>query len=127
MFMWISSKKSCQTKTPRPNPGRLEAPKNELVFIDIPLTIHALSDSHVLVSSMPQIELVGDDKANFILFRTPMKSQLMAYLVEQHVLIRDQSKQLNLENCLRITVGDSAQNQKLMNLISTFYTIQETA
>lgn len=79
------------------------------------------------LQAMPQIELVGDDKANFILFRTQLKNQLMAYLVEQHVLIRDQSKQLNLENCLRITVGDSAQNQKLMNLMSTFYTLQETA
>lgn len=77
--------------------------------------------------AIPQIALIGDDKANFILFRTPWKNQLMTYLVEQHVLIRDQSKQLNLENCLRITVGDSAQNQKLINLISTFYRLQETA
>ncbi len=67
------------------------------------------------------ITLVGDDKANFILFRTKAKTALMQYLVENNVLIRDQSKQLNLENCLRITLGDRAENAKLIDLISHFF------
>jgi histidinol-phosphate aminotransferase len=67
------------------------------------------------------IQLVGDDKANFILFRTLQKQALMDYLVSHKMFIRDQSKQLNLQNCLRITVGSPAQNQQLLALISSFY------
>ncbi|GAC11152.1 histidinol-phosphate transaminase [Paraglaciecola chathamensis] len=70
------------------------------------------------------IALVGDDKANFILFRTPKKSALMAHLVANGILIRDQSKQVNLDNCLRITVGSLEQNKQLLSGISRFFTLQ---
>ncbi|GAA0860119.1 histidinol-phosphate transaminase [Aliiglaciecola litoralis] len=82
---------------------------------------------HRYLKTIKQVELVGDDKANFILFRTPLKSQLMQFLVEHNVFIRDQSKQLNLNNCLRITVGNDQQNQHLMDLITSFYNTQEIA
>ncbi|NCP64457.1 MAG: histidinol-phosphate transaminase [Paraglaciecola sp.] len=67
------------------------------------------------------IELVGDDKANFILFRCAQKQGLMDFLVSAKVFIRDQSKQRNLNNCLRITVGDAEQNQQLLDLIGQFF------
>ncbi|WP_158968022.1 histidinol-phosphate transaminase [Paraglaciecola sp. L3A3] len=73
---------------------------------------------------MGDIQLVGDDKANFILFRTAQKQALMDYLVSHKMFIRDQSKQFNLQNCLRITVGSAEQNQQLLALISSFYQLQ---
>tara|TARA_R110000772_G_scaffold41760_8_gene97138 strand:- start:626 stop:1729 length:1104 start_codon:yes stop_codon:yes gene_type:complete len=74
----------------------------------------------------PEIELVGDDKANFILFRCGNKSGLMTHLVANGILIRDQSKQLNLDNCLRITVGNPQQNKQLLSKISHFFTNQSS-
>ena len=74
---------------------------------------------------LPEIELVGDDKANFILFRHPQKQALMDFLVANAVLIRDQSKQINLDNCLRITLGSQQQNEKLLSLMASFFTQQE--
>ncbi|MGS2720880.1 histidinol-phosphate transaminase [Paraglaciecola aestuariivivens] len=71
------------------------------------------------------LELIGDDKANFILFRHPQKNALMQYLVENSVLIRDQSKQHSLENCLRISLGNQSQNQKLLDLMTSFFSQQE--
>lgn len=73
------------------------------------------------LTDLGDIQLVGDDKANFILFRTSLKAQLMAFLINNNVLIRDQSKQLNLENCLRITLGNTDQNAMLIKLISHFF------
>ncbi len=73
------------------------------------------------------VELVGDDKGNFILFRTPLKQALMDNLVSQGILIRDQSKQLNLENCLRITVGSDEQNARLLAAMACFFAAQEQA
>jgi histidinol-phosphate aminotransferase len=73
------------------------------------------------------LELVGNDKANFILFRHPQKQPLMDFLVANAVLIRDQSKQINLDNCLRITLGTQQQNEKLLALMASFFTQQETS
>lgn len=76
--------------------------------------------------AIAQVALVGNDKANFILFRTAHKQGLMDHLVRQGILIRDQSKQVNLENCLRITVGSEQQNKQLLSEISRFFTNQSS-
>lgn len=73
------------------------------------------------LQSIASIELVGDDKANFILFRCAQKTALMQHLVDNQVLIRDQSKQQALDNCLRITIGDEKQNHRLITLINDFF------
>jgi histidinol-phosphate aminotransferase len=74
-----------------------------------------------------ELELVGDDKANFILFRYLQKQKLMDFLVANSVLIRDQSKQINLGNCLRISLGTQKQNEKLLALMASFFNQQETS
>lgn len=77
------------------------------------------------LEEMNEVELVGDDKANFILFRTAKKQALMDHLVSNGILIRDQSKQLNLDHCLRITIGSPQQNEQLLAEIASFFAQQE--
>lgn len=55
--------------------------------------------------------------ANFVLFRTSLKSEIFDALKAQGILIRDQSKQLQLENCLRISIGSEQEIAKLMQSI----------
>lgn len=69
----------------------------------------------------PGWELVGDSCANFLLFRIPEKQALMDFLVANGMLIRDQSKQAALQNCLRISIGNEQENQTLIQLIEQFY------
>jgi histidinol-phosphate aminotransferase len=76
------------------------------------------------LSQLPGLELIGSDNANFILFRHPQKPALMDFLVKNSVLIRDQSKQVGLDNCLRITLGTQQQNEKLLVLMVRFFTQQ---
>ena len=76
------------------------------------------------LSQLPGLELIGSDNANFILFRHPQKPALMDFLVKNSVLIRDQSKQVSLDNCLRITLGTQQQNEKLLALMVRFFTQQ---
>lgn len=71
--------------------------------------------------ALPNLSLVGDDCANFILCRTPQKQAIMDFLVQNGMLIRDQSKQLKLENCLRITVGNEEENDRLLQLLRQFF------
>ena len=68
-----------------------------------------------------QWQTVGADHGNFLLFRVPEKQPLMAFLVANGMLIRDQSKQINLDNCLRISIGNATENATLIALTKQFY------
>lgn len=71
--------------------------------------------------TLPGWEQTGNCHANFILFRVPQKQAVMDYLVSNGMLIRDQSKQILLDDCLRISIGSEAENQTLLNLLNAFY------
>ena len=79
------------------------------------------------LSDINDMQLTGNNKANFLLFRTGQKQALMDYLVSQGVLIRDQSKQTQLDNCLRISIGNRTENEKLLSLIQQFYRKEQVA
>jgi len=58
--------------------------------------------------------------ANFVLFRCQSaedKTQIFDLLVSNNILIRDQSKQLQLENCLRISIGSEQEITKLQQVL----------
>ncbi len=59
--------------------------------------------------------------ANFVLFRCQSeqdKNRLFDLLVSHNILIRDQSKQLQLENCLRISIGNEQEISKLQQVLT---------
>ncbi len=65
---------------------------------------------------------VFDSDANFVLFRcnnTDDKNNVFNFLVEHNILIRDQSKQQQLENCLRISIGSEEEVTRLKQLLET--------
>ena len=60
--------------------------------------------------------------ANFILFRchnADEKNKIFNHLVDNDTLIRDQSKQQQLENCLRISIGSAEELELLKQLLIT--------
>lgn len=59
--------------------------------------------------------------ANFILFRCinlQEKTRIFDSLVAKNILIRDQSKQMQLENCLRISIGSEQEITQLKEVLS---------
>ena len=59
--------------------------------------------------------------ANFVLFRCTSlneKTRIFDLLVSKNILIRDQSKQLQLENCLRISIGNEQEITQLKEVLS---------
>lgn len=56
--------------------------------------------------------------ANFVLFRTKEKQKIFDGLMRQGILIRDQSKQVQLENCLRISIGNEREMNAVKNTIN---------
>jgi len=66
------------------------------------------------LSAMEGVE-VFPSEANFVLFRVPHASALWRDLLHGHsVLIRDFSRAPGLEDCLRVTVGWDAENERFL-------------
>jgi histidinol-phosphate aminotransferase len=88
---------------------------------DVLILKNELQALRTALNTIGDITIVGDINANFVLFKTQRKTELMAFLVENKMLIRDQSKQIKLDNCLRISIGSPEQNQQLLALIKAFF------
>ncbi|WP_206485439.1 histidinol-phosphate transaminase [Thalassotalea sp. G2M2-11] len=77
------------------------------------------------LSTQPWCQSVFTSDANFVLFRTHNtneKNFVFESLAEQDILIRDQSKQMSLEHCLRISIGSE---DELDNLKQTLIKANE--
>lgn len=59
--------------------------------------------------------------ANFVLFKTTHKDFIFKLLVEKNILIRDQSKQPQLADCLRISIGTPEELMALRQVIETAF------
>ncbi|MBL4910714.1 MAG: histidinol-phosphate transaminase [Alteromonadaceae bacterium] len=70
------------------------------------------------LNQQPWCEQVFTSDANFILFRTPFKNEIFNLLKAQGILIRDQSKQQQLGDCLRISIGSKRELELLKQVIS---------
>ncbi len=74
------------------------------------------------LASQAWCQQVFASDANFVLFRCSNaneKTRIFELLLENDILIRDQSKQLQLEHCLRISIGSEQEIAKLQQILST--------
>ena len=66
------------------------------------------------------IKKVYKSESNFLLIKVSDAKKLYNYLLENGLVIRNRSNQVNCENCLRITVGTKSENELLINLLNKF-------
>lgn len=64
---------------------------------------------------------VFDSDANFVLFKTDKKDEIFSLLAKENILIRDQSKQMQLENCLRISIGSEQELETLKKTVIQYF------
>lgn len=85
-----------------------------------------INQRQVLLRALKEISglTVYPSQANFILFKAPRAQMLFDYLKENGVLIKNLSSAPKLTDCLRVTVGDSDQNQLFMQIVRQFYALQ---
>jgi len=67
------------------------------------------------------IEKIFPSDANFLLMRCKSHMGLYHFLITRGIVVRDRSKLKGCENCLRITVGTSAENKALITSVNEFY------
>ncbi len=72
------------------------------------------------LNDIKQVVKIYKSDANFLLVRFKNGTQLFDYLKTRNIIVRDRSRELNCENCLRLTVGTPEENTKLIEAIKTF-------
>lgn len=93
---------------------RAEIEKNAAIIIE---------QRSILLKALTAVEglVVYPSQANFILFKAPKTQALFDFLKTNGILIKNLSSAPKLTNCLRVTVGDSTQNQQFMKIVKKFY------
>lgn len=63
------------------------------------------------------VEKVYPSDANFLLVKVRDANKIYAYLMDKGIIVRNRSKELHCENCLRITVGNATENQAAIDAL----------
>ena len=69
------------------------------------------------LKSLPRVKKVWPSDANFLLVQVDGARELYDELLDAQVIVRDRSKVLGCEECLRITVGTPQENDKVVAII----------
>ena len=62
------------------------------------------------LNNIHAVKRIIDSDANFLTFRINNAKEIFKALVEEGIIIRDRSNQLNMKDCLRVSVGTPAEN-----------------
>ena len=68
----------------------------------------------------PCVLKVYPSDANFLLVKVTKARPLYQQLLECGIIVRDRSRVLLCDDCLRITIGTPEENEKMLDIISTF-------
>ena len=69
------------------------------------------------LNQIDEVQKIYQSDANFILVKINKAKDIYNKLVEHSIIVRNRSSVTLCEDCLRITVGNTAENEKLLNAI----------
>lgn len=72
------------------------------------------------LSRLPGVEKMYPSDANFILAKIKRAPELYRFLSDKGIIVRDRSRTLLCDNCLRITIGTPEENKQLLEAINEF-------
>lgn len=78
---------------------------------------NALADK---LRTLPAIKKVFPSDANFLLVKIADPDCLCQWLRSQGIIIRNRSRELNCEGCVRITVGSDVENRRLVEALEEY-------
>lgn len=80
-----------------------------------------------LEEALPRLDAVVQvfrSDANFLLLRVKNADGLYQHLAENGIIVRNRSRELHCENCLRITVGTEEENARLLEVMAGFQSLK---
>jgi histidinol-phosphate aminotransferase len=66
---------------------------------------------------LKSVEKILPSDANFLMVRFDKAKDVYNYLIESKIIVRDRSKVALCEGCLRVTVGNEAENKSLLEAL----------
>jgi histidinol-phosphate aminotransferase len=72
------------------------------------------------IAELSFVKKIYHSDANFILVKVADANALYNYLSAKEVIVRNRSKDVHCENCLRITIGTPQENDTLINLLKKY-------
>jgi len=69
---------------------------------------------------LTQVRKVYPSDANFLLVEVTDADKIYAYLLDNGIVVRNRSTQPGCFNCLRVTVGTQAENEKLIGVLAAY-------
>lgn len=69
------------------------------------------------LEKLPFVQKIHPSHANFLLVKIPNAVQVYDDLIEEKVIVRNRSKVLLCEDCLRITIGTRAENEAFLTAL----------
>ena len=72
------------------------------------------------LSNFSFVKKIFESDANFLLVRVEDAHALYNYLSQNKIIVRNRSKEIMCENCLRITVGTPEENLELINTLKNY-------
>lgn len=72
------------------------------------------------LSTLPLVKKIYPSDANFLLVQFEDASAVMQYLLDEKIIVRDRSKVILCDGCLRLTVGTAEENQILLEALKSF-------
>ena len=69
------------------------------------------------LAALPVVQCVYESEGNFLLVRVNNAKAVFCRLQERGVIVRDRSKELHCEECLRITIGTKEENDRLITAL----------
>ncbi|MCX6216101.1 histidinol-phosphate transaminase [Spirosoma sp.] len=73
--------------------------------------------------ALPMVQVVHPSDANFLLVQFVDAKGTFEYLIEQQVIVRDRSNVKLCDGCLRISVGTSTENERLMAVLRQIHDV----
>jgi len=69
------------------------------------------------LAALAQVEQVFPSEANYLLFKCQDGEKVFKALWDLGIILRDQNKALNLQDCIRITVGTKEECERVVEAI----------
>lgn len=74
----------------------------------------------VILNQLPFVKKVYKSEANFILVKVEDAPALYYYLTQNQIVVRDRSKVVLCDDCLRITIGTKQENEQLSSILKKY-------
>lgn len=99
----------------------LEALQNTQLVNDwIKIVVHQKEELINELHQLPFVKKIYPADANFILVKVTDADGVYQYLADNEIVIRNRTKEILCDNCLRITIGTPDENKKLLSTLKNY-------